>query len=71
MDRSNLRDLEALKPPDYRGHLGLFLDLAPSIGVREVPDPYDGGPDGFERVLDLIEVAGDALVARLAAAGAR
>lgn len=71
MDRANLRDLEALKPPDYRGHLGLFLDLAPSIGVREVPDPYDGGPDGFERVLDLIEVAGDALVARLAAAGAR
>jgi protein-tyrosine phosphatase len=71
MDRSNLRDLEALKPPDYRGHLGLFLDLAPSTGMREVPDPYDGGPDGFERVLDLIEAAGDALVARLAAAGAR
>lgn len=71
MDRSNLRDLEGLKPPDYRGHLGLFLDLAPSIGVREVPDPYDGGPDGFERVLDLVEAAGDALVARLAAAGAR
>jgi len=71
MDRSNLHDLEALKTRDYRGHLGLFLDLAPSIGVREVPDPYDGGPDGFDRVLDLIEAAGDALVARLAAAGAR
>jgi protein-tyrosine phosphatase len=41
----------------------LFLDVMPELGVREVPDPYDGGPDGFERVLDLIERASEALVA--------
>jgi protein-tyrosine phosphatase len=29
--------------------LSLFLDVVPELGVREVPDPYDGGPDGFER----------------------
>ena len=39
MDRSNLSDLEALRPDGYSGHLGLFLDLAPQLGVHEVPDP--------------------------------
>ncbi len=65
MDRVNLRELEALRPRAYSGHLGLFLDLAPGLGVREVPDPYYGGPDGFERVLDLVEAASAALVERL------
>lgn len=65
MDRWNLRDLEAMRPAGWDGHLGLFLDLAPGIGARDVPDPYDGGPDGFERVLDLVEAASRALVDRL------
>ncbi len=65
MDWMNLAWLEDLRPPDHRGELRLFLDLAPELGVREVPDPYDGGPEGFERVLDLIERASDALVADL------
>lgn len=65
MDRSNLRALQALRPADYPGHLGLFLDLAPTLAVREVPDPYYGGPDGFEHVLDLIEEASKALIAQL------
>jgi len=62
MDHMNLRVLEGLRPQEYRGILGLFLDVAPVLGVREVPDPYDGGPEGFEHVLDLIERASDALV---------
>ena len=62
MDHMNLRVLEGLRPQEYRGVLGLFLDVAPDLGVREVPDPYDGGPEGFEHVLDLIERASDALV---------
>jgi protein-tyrosine phosphatase len=66
MDRDNLRALEALRPRDYRGHLGLFLDFAPQLDVREVPDPYFGGGDGFERVLDLVEVASDAVLSRVA-----
>ena len=65
MDRANLRALDALRPPDYGGHLGLFLDLLPDAGVREMPDPYYGGADGFERVLDLSEMAAPILVTRL------
>ena len=67
MDFSNLRALEEMRPPDYGGHLGLLLDLVPGVGVREVPDPYYGSLDGFDRVLDLIELASVELVARLSA----
>ena len=65
MDRGNLRELRALRPPTYRGQLGLFLDFAPHLGLQDVPDPYYGGTLHFERVLDLIEQASDALVAHL------
>lgn len=68
MDDGNIRALTALQPPDFSGHLGLLLDFAPEIGLREVPDPYYGGPEGFDRVLDLIEAATAALLARLGAA---
>ncbi len=67
MDQANLRDLAALRPRAFTGHLGLFLDVAPQLDVREVPDPYYGGADGFERVLDLIETASDALIERVSA----
>jgi protein-tyrosine phosphatase len=65
MDRSNLRALQALRPPDYAGHLGLFLDLAPQLGRSEVPDPYYGGAADFAHVLDLVEQASEALVERV------
>jgi len=65
MDRSNLRSLEAMRPHDFAGHLGLLLDLAPELRTREVPDPYYGGPDGFDHVLDLIEAASAVLLARV------
>jgi len=67
MDLSNLRALEVMRPPAFNGHLGLLLDLVPGAPVREVPDPYYGGPDGFERVLDLVEQASAELIARLSA----
>ncbi len=38
-----------------------FLDFADSP-EREVPDPYHGGPDGFERVMDLVEKASKGLL---------
>ena len=68
MDLRNLRDLRALRPADHTGYLGLFLDLVPELGLREVPDPYFGGADGFETVLELAERASEALLARIMAA---
>ena len=65
MDQANLRALEALRPATYPGHLGLFLTMAPGAALREVPDPYYGGADGFDHVLDLIEEASEDLVAKL------
>jgi low molecular weight protein-tyrosine phosphatase len=65
MDRSNLRDLQAMKPEGYRGNLGMLLDFAPDAGAREVPDPYYGGAQGFENVLDLIEIACALLLERI------
>jgi protein-tyrosine phosphatase len=66
MDSSVLAALEEMRPPSFGGHLGLFLDLAPELRTREVPDPYAAGPEGFEHALDLIEDASDALAAKLA-----
>ena len=65
MDDSNLRALTEMKPDGFPGHLGLLLDFAPATGVREVPDPYYGGPEGFDRVLELIEASTAGLIARL------
>lgn len=62
MDRQNLRDLESMKPSDYDGHLGLFLKFAQSWDVDEVPDPYYGGAEGFQTVLDMVEEASRGLL---------
>ena len=55
MDRSNLDMLEPMRPLDYSGYLGLLLDFAPGLPIREVPDPYHWELERFEYVLDLIE----------------
>jgi protein-tyrosine phosphatase len=65
MDQANLRDLRLLRPPQFAGRLGLFLDFAPHLGLRDVPDPYYGASLHFERVLDLVEQASDGLLAHL------
>lgn len=65
MDRENLRVLEHRAPPEARRRLRLFLEFAPEAGVSEVPDPYYGGPNGFEDVLDLIESAARGLIEHL------
>ncbi len=68
MDAANLRDLQQLRPRDFGGRLDLFLDYARDVDEREVPDPYYGGAEGFDRVLDLVENAADGLLERLIAA---
>lgn len=65
MDRENLRALESRAPTHARERLRLFLEFAPQTGISEVPDPYYGGPNGFEDVLDLIEAAARGLVEHL------
>jgi len=64
MDRDNLELLRQACPPEYHGKLGLFLEFASRHQEDEVPDPYYGGPEGFERVLDLIEDAAQGLLVR-------
>ena len=65
MDRSHLRVLERLKPAGAGAVLGRFLDYAPELASRDVPDPYYGDGDGFERVLDMIEAASRGLLESL------
>lgn len=65
MDKANLNALKALEPQGYSGHLGLFLDFAPRQSIREVPDPYYGGADGFKQVVYLIEQASEGLIKEL------
>ncbi len=65
MDEDNLSRLRAKAPAGYSGHLGLFLQYAPDARVSEVPDPFYGGPAGFERVLDLVEAASAGLLQSL------
>lgn len=62
MDRDNLAILQRLRPGGAAGHLGLFLEFANRHSQREVPDPYYGGADGFERVLDMVEDAAEGLL---------
>ena len=62
MDRANLDILQHLCPAKERGRLGLFLEYASRHDEREVPDPYYGGAEGFERVLDMVEDASEGLL---------
>ncbi len=57
MDQANLLALERLCPPQHSNRLKLFMEFSRDAAVREVPDPYYGGTQGFERVLDLVEQA--------------
>ena len=65
MDESNFRSLENIAPEEHVDKLKLFMDYAPHMNVTEVPDPYYGGRNGFERVLDLIEEASTGLLTEL------
>jgi protein-tyrosine phosphatase len=62
MDMANLSILQRITPPDSDTRARLFLEYARHHGEREVPDPYYGGEDGFERVLDMVEDAAQGLL---------
>jgi low molecular weight protein-tyrosine phosphatase len=57
-DRENLRDVRRIAPDDAQDKIRLLRSFDPSSsGDLDVPDPYYGGPGGFEEVLDLVDAA--------------
>jgi protein-tyrosine phosphatase len=69
MDRENLRGIRAIAPsPEAAAKARLLREFDPaSAGAPDldVPDPYYGGPQGFETVLDQVEAACRGLLAEL------
>jgi protein-tyrosine phosphatase len=61
MDRDNLADLRAIAPPGTEHKLRMLI-----ADGRDVPDPYYGGPRGFEQVLDLVQTACEQMLDDLA-----
>ncbi|MGO1297766.1 MAG: low molecular weight protein-tyrosine-phosphatase [Vibrio sp.] len=55
-DTQNVADLTAMCPPQYRYKIQLLL-AGLGLETDEIPDPYYGGSDGFDYVLDLLEQA--------------
>jgi protein-tyrosine phosphatase len=70
MDRKNLLDMRALALPPQRRQAQLFLEAAGHTPELEIPDPYEGGPEDFERVLDLATQGARGLIARCRQAAA-
>jgi protein-tyrosine phosphatase len=71
-DRHNLAELRAVLPANGRAKLHLLREFDPAsvrTGDLDVPDPYYGGDDGFEHVLDLTEAACRGLLDALRADG--
>ena len=64
MDRGHRGILEQLSPPQHRHKLRMYLEFA-GLPETDVPDPYYGGPDGFEQVLDIVEAASRGLLEHL------
>jgi protein-tyrosine phosphatase len=69
MDHQNFSALSRYCPSEHLDKLGLFLDYAEGLALDEVPDPYYGGPEGFEKVLDLCEQAAKGLIEAIAKSG--
>ena len=67
MDRGHLRILNRMAPEGARARVGLFLEASGKWRGEDVPDPYYGGVEGFELVLDMVEEAADRWLDRMEA----
>jgi len=67
MDRDNEADLWSMSPPEHAEKVKLLSSFLEGDWPVDVPDPYYGGADGFEAVLDMIEAASTGLLAELRA----
>ena len=65
MGSDHYRHLSRMAPAGCAGKLRLFLDYSPDHAGEDVPDPYYGGPEGFEQVLDVVASALPGLLAAL------
>ncbi len=67
MDRGHVEILNGFCPDGERHRIRTMLEFAPDLNEADVPDPYYGSGDGFERVLDMIEAAAAGLLADIRA----
>ncbi len=65
MDRNNLQDTLFLDPNgDHGTRVRLFREFDPEPDDYQVPDPYYGGPDGFDHVFDIVDRTSEAILNR-------
>jgi protein-tyrosine phosphatase len=67
MDATNLATLRRLAPAAHHGKIRLFRELDPDAAGTDVPDPYYGGSEGFDDVLDIVTRTGRAWLTELTA----
>ena len=65
LDRSHKEQMQDHAPENSEARIQLLMDYAPHLELEDVPDPYYGGPDGFENVLDLIASASEGLLQKV------
>jgi protein-tyrosine phosphatase len=61
MDHSNIRNVEAVLPVGSTANIQMFMHYALGKNI-EIPDPYMEGPDGFERVYNMVLEASKAML---------
>jgi protein-tyrosine phosphatase len=65
MDEANLANLMEMALPEHKEKIRLFMDFAPEHPEKEVPDPYYGGPEGFNQVFDMVTAASEGLLSHI------
>lgn len=66
MDDDNLRNMQSFLPSASLGNkISKMTDYCSNSNPGYVPDPYYGGSDGFEQVLDLLEDACEGLLKKI------
>jgi protein-tyrosine phosphatase len=65
MDDKNYDNLIKACPTHYQHKVRYFLSFAPQLNRLDVPDPYYGGAQGFEKVLDMVEIASEGFLKHL------
>jgi len=65
MDSENERALRKVCPPAYGDRIVRITEFAPELRERDIPDPYYVGEEGFEKVLDMLELCLEGLMDEL------